>query len=333
MPSRAFIIAEAGVNHNGSLARALKMVDAAAAAGADAVKFQTFRAEALAARHAPKADYQRSRGRESQLDMLRRLGLSPRAHRNLLRRCRAKGIRFISSPFDIESVRLLGKLGIPVIKVPSGEITNLPYLRAVGALGRRVILSTGMSTLAEVKAAVSILVMSGTRRKDLCVLHCHTEYPTAYRDANLLAIPLLRKALGVAAGYSDHTPGIAAAVAAAALGASIIEKHFTLDKRLPGPDHKASLEPAELAALVRSVRNAEEALGRPVKRPTARELRNRVAARKSIVAARDIRKGDILCADNLTVKRPGTGISPMRWDKVVGRKATRDFQADDLIVL
>lgn len=323
------------MNHNGSTRTALRMVDAAARAGADAVKFQTFRPEEMITRHAQKARYQkRATGSgESQLDMLKRLQLRPEAHDKIMKRAKQEGIMFLSTPFDLKSIELLEKLGLEVFKIPSGEITNLPYLRKIGALGKRIIISTGMADLAETKQAVRTLVRAGTPKDRITVLHCNTEYPTPFRDANLLAMLTLKKRLKVAVGYSDHTPGIEAAIAAAALGAAVIEKHFTLDRGMPGPDHRASLEPGELALMVRSIRNVEEALGDGLKRPSPSESKNRPVARKSIVAGRDIKKGERLTAENLAVKRPGTGLSPMLWDKITGRKAVRDFGKDEMIEL
>lgn len=331
---KCLIIAEAGVNHNGDLDLADRLVDAAAAAGADLVKFQTFCADRLVTRVAPKADYQgRNDGRvaESQHAMLRRLELDAAAHTRLMARCVARGIGFFSTAFDLESLDLLVSLGSDRYKVPSGELTNLPYLRAIGSLGREVLLSTGMATLGEVEAAVDVLEKAGTPRERIVVLHCTTEYPTPMREVNLNAMSTMGRALGVRFGYSDHTQGIEIAVAAVALGACVIEKHFTLDRSLPGPDHAASLEPDELAAMVRAVRNVELALGDGVKRPTPTETRNRPVARKSIVAARVIRSGEPFTVANVTVKRPGTGLSPMRLDEILGRPASRDYNLDELI--
>lgn len=332
---RTLIIAEAGVNHNGDLGMARRLVDVAAEAGADYVKFQTFKAERLVTRAAGKAAYQQetTSGSESQFDMLRKLELDRDAHVALMAQCRARGIGFMSTPFDPESIDMLCALGVSVLKVPSGEITNLPYLRETGHRGKPIILSTGMSDLQEIAAAVTVLEQAGTPRDQITVLHCTTEYPTPMTDVNLRAMLTIRDALGVAVGYSDHTPGIEVAVAAVALGASVIEKHFTLDRNLPGPDHQASLEPAELGAMIAAIRNIEHALGDGVKRPSAGEQLNMAAARKSLVAARAIRAGETFSAENLAVKRPGTGVSPMRWDTVIGRPAPRDFAADESIEL
>ena len=332
-PAHVFVIAEAGVNHNGSVAMALRLVDEAAAAGADAVKFQSFRAHLLAAPDAPRAAYQREATGSSggQLEMLRALELSADEHRRIAAHCRERGIEFLSSPFDSESVELLATLGLRRLKVPSGELVDVPYLRRVAALGLPLIVSTGMATLAEVDAALTVLEQAGCPRARVTVLHCSTEYPTPPADVNLRAMVTMRDALGVAVGYSDHTEGITVAVAAAALGAGVIEKHLTLDRTLPGPDHRASLEPDAFAEMVRALRALEVALGDGVKRPTAAELENAAAARKSIVAARAIAAGETLTAGALAVKRPGTGLSPLRWDDVVGLTASRDYGPDDLI--
>lgn len=332
---RVFIVAEAGVNHNGDLAIAKRLVEVAKEAGADAVKFQTFRADRLVTRSAAKAKYQveNTGTDESQAEMLRALELSPDAHRELVAYCRAQGIMFMSTPFDLESVDLLAELGMTVWKIASGEITNLPLLRKIGGLCHRIIMSTGMATLNEVKAALNALTTAGTPKDRITVLHCHTNYPTAMEDVNLRAMLTMRDTLGVRVGYSDHTPGIEVPTAAVALGASVIEKHFTLDRSMPGPDHKASLEPGELAAMVRAIRNIERALGDGVKRPTARELEIAPIGRKSIVATRDIATGEVFSTDNLTTKRPGSGVSPMRWDQVLGQRAKRAFAADELIEL
>ncbi len=330
------IIAEAGVNHCGSLDMALRMVDAAADAGADYVKFQTFKAEKLVSASAPKAAYQQANAPEagnSQLEMLRGLELSAADFATLADRCRRRGIGFLSTPFDSDSIALLRPLGMDFWKIPSGEITNLPYLREIGALGQPVILSTGMSELGDVEAALRALEEAGTPRSKVALLHCNTQYPTPMADVNLRAMDDLR-ALGAAeVGYSDHTVGTEVPVAAVALGATIIEKHFTLDKSLPGPDHRASLDPGELALMVRQTRNAALALGTPGKRVSPSERPNIEVARKSIVAARPIARGELLTDDNLAAKRPGGGISPMLWDSVVGTRAIRDFLPDQQITL
>lgn len=330
---KTFIIAEAGVNHNGSVEIAMRMVDIAADAGADAIKFQTFKAEKLVTGFAEKAEYQkRTTGQSaSQYDMLRRLELSVEAHKAIIERCRERGIIFVSSPFDPESIALLAELGLDIFKVPSGEITNLPYLRKLGSLGKQVILSTGMADLGEVEDAVEVLVSSGIERKNLTILHCNTAYPTPFEDVNLLAMLTIRDALKVKVGYSDHTTGIDIPLAAVALGAAVIEKHFTLDRSMEGPDHQASLEPGELKAMVSAIRNIERALGDGIKQPSPSEQKNKSVARKSIVALIGICSGEVFSEKNLTIKRPGTGISPMWWDTVLGRRAPRDFQPDELI--
>lgn len=329
--SGIFIIAEAGVNHNGDIEIAKKLVDAAAKAGADAVKFQTFKAEALVSKDAKKAAYQMetTEQSESQYDMLKKLELTPDMHEQLIAYCEQKGIMFLSTPFDIESAHYLEKCGVVVFKIPSGEITNYPYLREIGKMGKKVILSSGMSTLEEIKTAVKIIKDNGS--SDITVLHCNTEYPTPYKDVNLRAMITIKKELGLAVGYSDHTQGIEVPIAAAALGATVIEKHFTLDKNMEGPDHKASLEPAELRAMVEAVRNIEMALGDEKKQPSESEEKNIEIARKSIVAKCPISAGEVFTEDNLTTKRPGSGISPMRWNDIVGKTAVRDFVEDELI--
>lgn len=333
MHKKVFIIAEAGVNHNGSLRIAKKLIDAAVKSGADAVKFQTFNAEAMVSKYAPKAMYQKkTMGKdESQLEMIKKLELDLNAHKELIRYCRVKKIMFLSSPFDLESIDFLVRMGLRTFKIPSGEITNLPYLRKIGSLRRKIIMSTGMATLGEVKDALDILVKSGTKKKDIIVLHCNTEYPTPFKDVNLLAMVTIKNALDVQVGYSDHTLGIEVTIAAVALGARVIEKHFTLDKKMSGPDHQASLEPDELKHMVDAVRNVEMALGSGVKEASPSEKINGGVARKSIVAAVDIKRGERFTEDNLAVKRPGTGISPMRWDDILGKVAKKDFYQDELI--
>lgn len=333
---KTLIIAEAGVNHNGDIAMAKEMVRIAAEAGADMVKFQTFTAKKVTVANAPKAEYQKvaTGTEETQQEMIARLELSEADHALLVEECARHGIAFFSTGFDPESIDLLIRLGIDQIKVPSGEITNLPLLRHMAATGLPVILSTGMATLGEIEAAIAVFEAVGLTRDLITVLHCNTEYPTPFGDVNLRAMQAIGTALGVRVGYSDHTLGIELPVAAVALGATVIEKHFTLDRHLPGPDHLASLEPAELAAMVRSIRNVERALaGDGIKRPSQSEFRNIPIARKSIVAARGIAQGEIFSVDNLTAKRPGTGISPMRWDELVGKPAPRAFAADELIKL
>lgn len=354
---RIYIIAEAGVNHNGSLDLAIELVDVAAGAGADAVKFQTFRADRLAVVSAPKAEYQKSAtGRnESQLDMLRKLELSEHAHLSLLAHCRRRGIHFLSTPFDEQSLDLLTRvIKVHTLKLSSGEITNGPLLLQAARSRRPIILSTGMSTLSDVRNALGVLAFGYTDRggrpslaafrkaysshpgqqalrKKVTVLHCTTEYPAAFRDVNLRAMRTMRDAFGLPVGLSDHTPGIAVSVAAAALGACVIEKHFTLDRGLPGPDHQASLEPEELTDLVRSVRQVEEALGSPKKAPAASERKVRKIARRSIVATVDIRKGEPFTELNLGSKRPGTGRTPFDFWQLLGKKARRSYRKDDLV--
>lgn len=329
------IIAEAGVNHNGDIDLAKKLVDVAADAGANLVKFQTFNAERLATVTAPKAEYQTKTTdqAQSQFAMLRQLELSKEMHEILIAHCRSRGIGFFSAGFDIESLNYLASIGTECFKIPSGEITNLPYLCHVGAFGKPVILSTGMATLGEIEAALELLETAGTPRTQITVLHCNTEYPTPMQDVNLQAMCGIRDAFGVPVGYSDHTSGIEVPIAAVALGATVIEKHFTLDRHLPGPDNKASLEPDELEAMVRAIRNIEQAMGDGIKRPTASEAKNKPIARKSLVAAKLIRAGERFTAENVTAKRPGVGISPMRWNEVMDQIAERDFAVDELISL
>ena len=328
-----FIIAEAGDNHNGNLENALKLVDKAAEAGADCVKFQTFVTEEVISRHAEMAEYQKQNTgiEESQLDMVKKLELSFEDFRQIQAYCRTKGILFLSTPFDLPSIAFLNDIGVPFFKIPSGEITNYPYLAAIGRTHKDVVLSTGMCTVEEIREAIAVLEENGAGRMTL--LHCNTEYPTPYEDVNLNAMETMRAVFGKEVGYSDHTLGIEVPVAAAALGAVIIEKHFTLDKDMEGPDHKASLEPEELAAMIKAVRNIETALGSSEKKPSPSELKNLAAARKSIVARRNIRQGELLTEENLAVKRPGTGISPMRYPDVLGTRAVRDFKADQFIEL
>jgi len=335
MKKSILIIAEAGVNHNGDLALAKQLIDVAADAGADLVKFQTFSADRLATRQAKKADYQcvTTESAETQHQMLSRLELSAKMHHELIAYCATRNIGFFSTGFDIESVDFLISLGINHFKIPSGEITNLPYLRHIGQFGKSVILSTGMSILGDIEAAIDVLEQAGTTRSLITVLHCTTEYPAPMAEVNLRTMQSMQEAFGVAVGYSDHTAGIEVAIAAVALGAIVIEKHFTLDKNLPGPDHKASLEPDELKAMVLAIRNIEIALGDGIKRLTPSEARNKSVVRKSLVASKAIKAGEILSAENIATKRPGTGISPMTWDAVMGRKAVRDFAEDELIQL
>lgn len=325
-----FIIAEAGVNHNGSFELACKLVDAAKAAGVDCIKFQTFKSKNLVSRTAQKAEYQKATtGDSSQQDMLKKLELSYDEFIALKEYCDKIGITFLSTPFDFESIDFLNSIDMPFWKIPSGEVTNLPYLLALAKTGKPVVMSTGMCEIAEIEAAINVLKENGT--KEIKLLHCNTEYPTPFEDVNLKAMQTMRDAFGLEVGYSDHTKGIEVPVAAVALGATVIEKHFTLDRNMDGPDHKASLEPDELAAMVSSIRHIEKALGTGDKTPSPSEQKNITVARKSIVAKKIIKAGDDLTVENVTVKRPGTGISPMKWFDVLGTKAIRDFAEDELI--
>lgn len=334
MSNKTLIIAEAGVNHNGNLDMARELVRAAAEAGADMVKFQTFKADKLVTRAAAKAEYQQAAigTDQSQYEMIKALELDVASHEMLIRCCRDNGIRFFSTAFDLGSIDLLAKLGQNTWKIPSGEITNLPYLRKIGGLKQEIILSTGMADLGEIEDALVVLEQAGTPWKNITVLHCNTEYPTPMKDVNLNAMLTIKAAFpGIKVGYSDHTLGIEIPIAAVALGASVIEKHFTLDRNMEGPDHRASLEPDELKAMITAIRNVEQAMGDGLKRPSPSEAANKPIARKSIVAAKDIRKGEVFTENNLSVKRPGTGISPMRWDEVVGQAALNSYATDDLI--
>lgn len=330
---KVIIIAEAGVNHNGSYELAIKMVDEAKRAGADYVKFQTAKPELVISTFAPKAEYQKETtgAAESQLEMCKAIHLPLADYKPLKEYCDKVGIGFMSTPFDLVSIDVLEPLDMDYYKIPSGEITNLPYLRKIASKHRPVILSTGMCEVEEVEAALQVLEQGGVKHSDIIVLHCNTEYPTPMADVNLRAMDDLRRSLGVEVGYSDHTKGIEVPIAAVALGATVIEKHFTLDKTMEGPDHKASLEPDELKAMVDAIRNIEQALGDGHKHVSPSERKNMDIARKSIVAARDIRKGEVLTEENITTKRPGNGISPMRWDSVIGTTAIRDFGYDELI--
>lgn len=333
---RTLIIAEAGVNHNGDIAKAKALIDKGAEAGVDYVKFQTFKAEKLVTKQAQRASYQdkNTQNNDSQYEMLKKLELSQALHQELMDYCNQKGVKFLSTGFDSESLMFLAQLGVTIAKVPSGEITNLPYLRLVASLFPEVILSTGMATIDEIKDAVKVLIDNGVSKNKITILHCNTEYPTPMEDVNLKAMLHIQRELGVPVGYSDHTLGIEVPIAAVALGATVIEKHFTLDKTLPGPDHKASLEPEELKAMVMAIRNIEKAIGGSgLKEVSKSEEKNKPIARKSIIASTDIKKGDIFTPENLTVKRPGIGISPMRWDEIIGKEAKRDFQEDELIEL
>lgn len=331
--TKTFIIAEAGVNHNGSLDLAKKLVDVAVDAGADAVKFQTFKAGKLVSRGAQKADYQKKTTSvdEFQYEMIKKLELDENAHRELIRHCNEKKIMFLSTPFDHDSIDLLNSFGMPIFKIPSGEITNLPYLRHIGRLGKEVILSTGMADLGEIEDALDALMQAGVSKEKITVLHATTEYPCPLEEVNLRAMQTIHDAFGVRVGYSDHTQGIEVPIAAVAMGACVIEKHFTLDRAMEGPDHKASLAPNELKVMVQAIRHIGQALGDGIKKPSKSETKNIAIARKSIVAARPIKIGEPFCADNITIKRPGNGISPMRWDELIGQVAQRDYQSDDLI--
>ena len=332
-PPRTLVIAEAGVNHNGDLELAKKLVDAASHAGADVVKFQTFQANQLATQHAEQASYQQQAlGKSmSQQEMLQLLELKPEHHFELINYCQKLCIEFLSTAFDSPSIELLATMKLNRWKIPSGEITNLPYLRQIGRQGQPVILSTGMANLGEIEDALAVLEQAGTSRDQITVLHCTTEYPAPPEEVNLRAMITMAQAFGVAVGYSDHTDGIAVPIAAVAMGATVIEKHLTLDRNLPGPDHKASLEPNQFAAMVHGIRTIEQALGDGLKRPTPSEQANLSVVRKSLVAACPIRAGELFSAANLTTKRPGTGFSPMQWDYWIGRPASRDFAPDELI--
>ena len=334
---RVIIIAEAGVNHNGDINKAKQLIDKAVEASVDYIKFQTFKTELCISKNAVKADYQienTQNSSESQLEMVKKLELSFDQFIELEKYCEQKNIKFLSTGFDSESLIFLAQLGVTIAKIPSGEITNLPYLRQVASLFPEVILSTGMATIGEIKDAVKVLTDNGVSKDKITILHCNTEYPTPMEDVNLKAMLHIQRELGLPIGYSDHTLGIEVPIAAVALGATVIEKHFTLDKTLPGPDHKASLEPNELKAMISAIRNIEKAIGGSgLKEVSKSEEKNKPIARKSIVAATNIKKGDIFTPENLTVKRPGTGISPMQWDEVIGKEAKRDFQEDELIEL
>ncbi|RYG46800.1 MAG: N-acetylneuraminate synthase [Chitinophagaceae bacterium] len=335
--NKVIIIAEAGVNHNGDLETAKKLIEAAAAAGADYVKFQTFKSESLVSRSAVKADYQvqnTNNAEESQLQMLQKLELSHEDHERLIGYCNEKKISFFSTAFDLASLQYLRDIGLDLVKIPSGEITNLPYLRLAAQLFPKVIISTGMCTMQEIEDAVAVFAQNGIAKENITILHCNTEYPTPFGDVNLKAMLSIRDQIGTAIGYSDHTLGIEVPIAAVALGAEVIEKHFTLDKNMEGPDHRASLEPDELKAMVEAIRNIEQAVsGNGIKEPSASEMKNMAIARKSIVAQTNIKKGAVFTSDNITTKRPGHGISAMRWDEVIGQTANRDYSEDELIAL
>lgn len=331
--NKVMIIAEAGVNHNGDISLAKKLIDIAVEAKVDVVKFQTFKAENIVTDEAPKATYQKETtdSSETQYNMLKKLELNGEEHKELITYCKERGILFLSTPFDLESIDLLGDLGIEIFKIPSGELTNLPYLKKIGAKRKKVILSTGMSTIDEVEGAIRILNNQGT--SDITLLHCTTQYPTPMEEVNLKAMLTMKERFGLEVGYSDHTEGIEVPIAAVAMGATVIEKHFTLDKNMEGPDHRASLEPSELIKMVQAIRNIEKALGNGEKVPSKCELQNKEIVRKSIVAKVSIQEGELFSEDNLTVKRPGSGISPMRWHEVLGRRATKNYVKDEMIIL
>ncbi|MCX5783174.1 MAG: N-acetylneuraminate synthase [Elusimicrobia bacterium] len=331
MPNKVFIIAEAGVNHNGSLSVAKKLASAAAYAGADAVKFQTFKAEALASKCAPKAGYQKKAAGKNQLQMLKSLELGFDGQKKLFNYCKKRKIMFMSSAFDMESLGFILELGVTILKIPSGEIANLPYLRKAGASGKKIILSTGMANMSEVKEAFNVLLRSGADKKHISLLHCTTQYPAPPCDVNLKAMTAMKNVFDVSVGYSDHTEGIEIPVAAVAMGAEIIEKHFTLDNKMRGPDHKASLNPQDFKRMVCAIRKVESALGGGIKKPAPSELKNRDVVRKSITAKVFIKKGEKFTEKNITAKRPGGGVSPMRWDYILGKAAVRDFKADEQI--
>jgi N,N'-diacetyllegionaminate synthase len=334
MKEKVIIIAEAGVNHNGDINLAKKLIDVAADAGVDYVKFQTFNTKKLVSKYAKKASYQKQNTvsiTESQLEMLQKLELSKEDHFELISYCEIKNVKFLSTGFDLESIQFLNELNIDMFKVPSGEITNLPYLKKIGELGKPIIISTGMANMNEIEDALKLILNAGTNLCNVTILHCNTEYPTPMCDVNLKAMLSIKEKFNVAVGYSDHTLGIEIPIAAVALGAKVIEKHFTLDKTLSGPDHKASLDPKELKAMIGAIRNIEVALGNGIKEPSISELKNKSIARKSLVANKYIKKGDFFTEENITIKRPGNGISPMLWDDYIGKKATKDYKEDELI--
>ena len=336
MKPKVIIIAEAGVNHNGSIEIAKRLIDVAAYAGADFVKFQTFKADKLVSKNAKKAEYQSMNLKDadnSQYKMLKNLELSESMHEDLIAYTAQKGIQFLSSAFDEESLDYLDQLGLPLFKIPSGEITNKPYLQHVAQKGKPVIISTGMADLGEVKSALEVLTFYGLANDQITVLHCTTEYPASIEEVNLMAMITMADALKVKTGYSDHTEGIEISLAAVAMGATVIEKHFTLDKNMEGPDHKASIEPSELKSLITGIRNIEKAMGNGIKTPSPSEVKNKVAARKSIVASQIIKSGELFSSENLTLKRPGNGLSPMLWDQVLGMVSKKDYYPDEQIVL
>ena len=336
MNNHVIIIAEAGINHNGSIEIAKRLVDKAVEAGVDYIKFQTFKTENLVSKDAKKAEYQKRNMQgedDSQFNMLKKLELTSQQHEELISYCQQKGIKFFSTAFDLDSIEYLASLHLGVWKIPSGEITNYPYIKKIASYGQPVIMSTGMCDDNDITNALSVLEKFGTARENVTILHCNTQYPTPMEDVNLKAMQTIQKTYNVKVGYSDHTKGIEVPIAAVALGATVIEKHFTLDRNMPGPDHKASLEPNELKAMVSAIRNIEKALGDGVKKVSLSEQSNKSVARKSIVAAYDIKKGETLNENNMAVKRPGTGINPMKWEEVIGKIAPRDFKEDELIEL
>lgn len=335
MKDKVIIIAEAGVNHNGDVGRALQLIDAAVAAGVDYVKFQTFKAENLVSKIAKKAEYQIQNTKDendSQLEMLKKLELSHSQHEGLIKYCKEKNIKFFSTAFDLASLDYLAEIGLKLVKIPSGEITNLPYLKKAASLFEEIIISTGMCSMDDIREALNVFLNAGIKKDKITILHCNTEYPTPMKDVNLKAMLSIGEEFGVKIGYSDHTLGIEVSIAAVALGATIIEKHFTLDNNLPGPDHAASLEPDQLKAMCKAIRNIEKALsGSGIKEPSESEIKNIAIARKSIVAKIAIQEGTIFTEDNITTKRPGNGISAMKWDEMLGKTAVKDFNEDDLI--
>lgn len=334
--AKTVIIAEAGVNHNGNLEQAKKLIDVAAEAGVDFVKFQTFKADKIVTKKAGRADYQNTNtgNKDSQYDMIKKLELSEADHHHLVSYCKSKRIKFLSTGFDLESLEFLNDLNIELFKIPSGEITNLPYLKKIASFKKPVVMSTGMADLKEVNDAFQVLIKEGLKKENITIVHCNTEYPTPMEDVNIKAMNTMGQEFNVKVGYSDHTLGIEVPIAAVALGATVIEKHFTLDRNLPGPDHRASLEPGELKAMVLAIRNIEAAIsGSGKKEPSSSEEKNKTVARKSIIAGKDIMEGEEFTEENLAIKRPGTGISPMQWEKIIGRKAGKNFKTDDLIEL
>lgn len=336
MKENVLIIAEAGVNHNGNIDQAKRLIDVASDSGVDYVKFQTFKADKVVTKAAVRSNYQNvnTGNTDSQYEMIKKLELSEDMHHKLIAYCKIKNIKFLSTGFDLESLDFLNNLGMDLFKIPSGEITNLPYLRKIASFKKPVIMSTGMANIQEIKDALDVLLTEGLAIEEITIVHCNTDYPTPMEDVNLNAMNTIKKVLGVKVGYSDHTLGVEVPIAAVALGAEVIEKHFTLDRNLPGPDHKASLEPSELKAMVSAIRNIEKAIsGSGIKEESPSEKKNKPIARKSIIASHNIKKGEVFSEENLSIKRPGTGISPMRWDEILGQKAIKDFQQDDLIEL